>query len=67
MTLRRAWRRKLCEHVPDPCLTEAVVVDEDVGHWSTGRLGGLDQHGAGMGTRMFADPAILRQAKTDED
>ncbi|MEO5759443.1 MAG: transposase [Mesorhizobium sp.] len=26
------WRRKLCEHVPDPCLTEAVVVDEDVGH-----------------------------------
>ncbi|ESW83996.1 hypothetical protein X770_25730 [Mesorhizobium sp. LSJC269B00] len=24
--------RKLCEHVPDPSLTEAVVVDDDVGH-----------------------------------
>lgn len=29
-----------------------------------GRPGGLDQHGAGIGTPMFADPAILRQAKT---
>nr|WP_292615570.1 hypothetical protein [Mesorhizobium sp.] len=28
------------------------------------RPGGLDQHGAGMGTPMLADPPILRQAKT---
>jgi transposase len=25
------WRRKLREPAPDPCLTEAVVVDEDAG------------------------------------